>query len=203
MKRMIRVLNAGMFMWALGVFVSCATANREDLSVATEVPAAPTHALLEKQVNATELTPEMLKAFELKAVSKLEEYYEYFQIISDQEQDTTFRRQAIAQVLALVSDEAVIPYTGLGDLYGSLPIFLEDIYAGKWEKVRYEVSQVVLKKPLVRIADDTYTGQVAYYLQLNDQHLLQEPALQDIVVKKVATTFGPDVVRVWKVFLGK
>lgn len=200
---MIKVLNTATFLLVLIMFISCAIANREEVSMASEVPAGTTHSLLEKQLHADELGPEVLKAFELKAFSKLKECYEYFQVISDQGYDTAFRRQAITQTLTLFSDTTVFPQTGLDDSAVSLPLFLEDLYLGKWEKTSYKVSQLALKEPLLLNADRAYKGQVTYLLQLNDQYISEEPVLQDIVVKKVTTDFGTDTTEVWKVFLGK
>ncbi len=201
---MIDILKRGILLWMIGVLASCATANREEVSVPAELPVETTtsHTALEEQVYADELSPEVLKAFELQAQTKLKDCYEFLQLISNPGYDTTFRKQAITQTLALFSSGSGLLQTGLDSSQVSLPSFLEELYKGKWGETRYQVSQVVLKVPLSMTSDTSYAGQMAYMLKLNDQYVSGRPVLQDIVVKKVSMDFGGEVSVIWKVFLG-
>ena len=204
MKQMIDILKRSILLWMMGVLASCATANREEVSVPAESPVETTtsHTRLEEQINADELSPEVLEAFELQAQTKLKDCYEFLQLISNPGYDTTFRKQAITQTLALFSNGSGLLQTGLDLAQVTLPLFLEELYQGKWGETRYQVSRIVLKVPLAMTSDTRYAGQIAYRLKLNDQYVSEGPFLQDIVVQKVSVDFGGEVSEIWKVFLG-
>ena len=200
---MIKVVKSALLLF-FGIFASCATTNREEVSMPSELPAeaGASHAPLENRVYAARLDPEVLSAFEVKALSKLEDCYEYFHIVSNPSYDTTFRKQAMEQVLGLFPGDSAPPYTGLDPALPRLTLFLNELYQGNWGEVAYQLDQVALKIPLKATSDTTYSGQITYMLQLSDQPGPTGPVLQDIVVKKVATDFGSEVNEVWKVFLG-
>ena len=202
---MIKITKNVIFPWFAMLLTCCATANREDVSLPSELPVGKTTSpgALEKQVLAPLLDPAVLRAYESKALSKIEDYYQYLHVISNPSYDTTFRRQAIKQALGLFTSGSDTPYTGLDNMALSLSPFLEELYQGKWGEVTYAMSQVTLRHSLEISNDTTYRGQVTYLLVPNGQREQRERVLQDIVVKKVTTDFGAEVQEVWKVFLGK
>ena len=201
---MIKIIKSVIFSWLAVLMACCATANREDVSLPAELPMGKTTSpgVLEKQVFAPLLDAGVLRAYESKALSKLEDYYEYLHVISNPSYDTTFRRQAITQALALFTNDSSTPYTGLESSVLLMPVFLEELYRGKWGEVTYEISRAALRQPLEISSDTTYRGQITYLVVLNDQGEHRERVLQNIVVKKVTTDFGTEVQEVWKVFLG-
>ena len=204
MKQMSNRFKMIICIGMLGISGSCATASREDVSVIAESPMErqSSPALLEKQLKNEKLSPQVLNAFELKAVTKLEECYEYFQLISNPEYDTTFRKEAIKQTLSLFSEESVPLTTGMNTTTAPVSMFLQELFEGKWGETTYQVSQIAWKSPLESTEDTIYIGQVTYRLMLNGQYVSEMPIVQDVIVKKVYTSFGAEVKKVWKVFLG-
>ncbi len=206
MKVMSKILAKGILFLVYAVVISCATTNREDLAVSAEQRAENkiSNTRLEEQFYTDQPGADVLEAFGVSAISKLKDCYEYLQVISNQQYDTTFRKQAMAQVRTLFSDSSAVPFTGLDNVPDLLPAFLDRLYQGEWEEPVWQVSGIMLRKlPEGGASTAFYKGQLTYRLTLNGESVSENPVVQNIIVRKTLTDFGSETAEVWKVFLDK
>ena len=157
------------------------------------------------------LPDQLLKAYEITAIEKLNDFADYMKIISDTTLDLRFRQHAAELVRDLfVSGEIdlqnwskVYPEPGLYTLELLLSHCLSEGISCWIRPLQINVSN-----PFTRENDSTFTGALSFY---QDRHLFREKEPSDKVSRKLTIdiyiirkvkTFGDLQFRVWDVCLG-
>jgi hypothetical protein len=160
---------------------------------------------------ADSLSDHLLRAYEITATEKLNDFADYIKIISDTTLDLRFRQHAAELVRDLfISDEIDLsgwsksyPEPGLNILEHLLSYSLSE-GVSFWIKPL----QIDIIKPFTYINDSTFTGNLSFNyksLSLSSQdtsEIASGELVIDIYLVKKLRFFGKDQIRAWNVFLG-
>jgi hypothetical protein len=152
------------------------------------------------------------KAFEQRAIQKLEDLKDYFEILSNSKIDSAFRNQAIAMALALfASNENTISLNLFENneipvqKVGSFFISLQNDGNGL---LSFEIHDVTVVNRIKQLNDSEYEGAIKFKLfvltkQENSEKVNHKMDMQcKIIAKKIQKEFGKESKQVWEVFLG-
>jgi hypothetical protein len=153
----------------------------------------------------------LLKAYEITATEKLNDFADYMKIISDTSLDLRFRQHASGLVRNLfISDEIELP--NLGKAYPEKDIkTLEQLLSySSSEGIPYWIRpiQIDINKPFRFLNDSTFKGSLSFkYLRLStiSQDTLDISSGKifiEIYLMKKTRSFGKEQLRVWEVYLG-
>jgi hypothetical protein len=136
------------------------------------------------------LNDESLFAFEMKAIQKLVDYADYFNIANDTSLDSVFRKQAASMITDLFCD-------------GNVPQTLVNMTG----KIRIDSIRII--EPLHQNTDLFYTGTLGFILEFRDDpdsnaaSSISHKGMIEMVAMKSDQPSGTDTLRIWKVFLGE
>jgi len=165
-----------------------------------------------KQVFTSDsLSDHLLKAYEITATEKLNDFADFMKIISDTTLDVRIRQHAAELVMDLfISDE--IELSGWSKYYPEPSINLLDnlisYSLSKGVSFWNQPTQVNFNKPFTSINDSTFTGDLSFkYKSLSfsgqdTSEIVSGRMLIDIFLMKRSKTFGKDRLTVWDVYLG-
>jgi len=165
-----------------------------------------------KQVFTSDsLSDHLLRAYEITATEKLNDFADFMKIISDTTLDVRIRQHAAELVMDLfISDE--IELSGWSKYYPEPGINLLDnlisYSLSKGVSFWNQPTQVNFNKPFTSINDSTFTGDLSFNyksLSLSGQdtsELVTERLVIDVYLMKKTKTFGKDRLPVWDVYLG-
>ena len=164
-----------------------------------------------KQVFTSDSLPEhLLRAYEVSAKEKLNDFADYIKVISDTSVDRSFRMHSAELVRNLfISGEINLsgwcktyPKSGLHTLEELLEYNLLKGMSGWIKPVQMDISE-----PFVMKNDSTFTGKMIFnckYLpwKSNDTSEISDKISVNIYLVKKLKSFGTDQYRVWDVYLG-
>jgi hypothetical protein len=164
-----------------------------------------------KQVFTSDSLPEhFLRAYEVSATEKLNDFADYIKIISDTSLDRRFRMHSAELVKKMfVSDE--INLSGWCKTYPkSLVVNLEELLAyGLREGMSGWIKPVQMNfsEPFVMKNDSTFTGNLTFnckYLpwKSTDTSEISDKISVNIYLVRKLKSFGTDQYKVWDVYLG-
>ena len=157
------------------------------------------------------LTEQILRAYEVTAAQRLNDFADYLKIISDTALDLRFRKHAAELVTELfISDEIELsgwsksyPEPGLNILNNLISYSLS-----KGVSFWNQPMQINFINPFTSINDSTFTGDLSFnYKSLSHGgqdtlEIASERLVIDVYLMKKTKTFGKDRFRVWDVYLG-
>lgn len=157
------------------------------------------------------LTEQILRAYEVTAAQRLNDFADYLRIISDTALDLRFRKHAAELVKELfVSDE--IELSGWSKSYPEPGINLLDnlisYSLSKGVSFWNQPMQINFVKPFTSINDSTFTGDLSFNyksISLSGQdtsEIVTGRLVVDIYLMKKTKSFGKDRFAVWDVYLG-
>ena len=157
------------------------------------------------------LSDQLLRAFEITAEEKLNDFADYMKIISDTTLDLRFRQQAtelvrnlfVASDIELQSWSRVYHVTGLN----TLELLLEHSIS-EGISCWIQPSQINVINPFTQVNDSTVTGGLSFiqncipFNATGQSELVPGEATIDIYIIKEIKSFGDKQLRVWEVYLG-
>ena len=157
------------------------------------------------------LSDQLLRAFEITAIEKLNDFADYLKILSDTALELKFRQHA-AELTRDLFVPGEIKLKKWSKMYGipglhTLDLLLEHSLA---EGISYSIqpSQINIRNPFSSVNDSTCTGVLSFILDsnpLDDQEQSQKVSDTldiDIYLIKEIKSFGHKQFRVWEVYLG-
>ncbi len=167
-----------------------AAAKREEQYI-TELKDSVKHVFM-----SDSLSDQLLRAYEITAAEKLNDFADYLKIISDTSLDSNFRQQALKVAgNLLVNAKTGIEAWDRNDFKG----------ANYWASPE----QVIISTPFVRENDTTYAGSLSFYrkwISFSDPQQtgnLSGPHIINIYLVRSLKPFGNQQLRVWDVYLGE
>ncbi|MFL5730640.1 MAG: hypothetical protein ACJ75J_14225 [Cytophagaceae bacterium] len=154
-----------------------------------------------------------LQVFELRAQQKLKDYANYIEIISDKNFDAELRKEAAGSALRLFSGQDVTVHETLSGGKAKewkLSDYLSKLNASAYKKIVSQISNLVLAKPMVKQAENSYKGELSY-TQITKGYddkgkevfSVKAEKKAEVILKKVKKQFGRETEEVWEVFLGR
>ena len=157
------------------------------------------------------LTDQLLRAYEVTALEKLNDFADYMRIFSDTTLDLKFRQHAAELVKGLFISDKI-------ELYSRSKIYPEPDFNTLEFLLAYGLSegiscwinplQITVSNPFVRKNDSTFIGNLSFInkcvpLSRKDTSEIKSRELViDIYLVKKLRSFGIDQIRVWDVYLG-
>jgi hypothetical protein len=158
------------------------------------------------------LTFKNIKAFEQRAIQKLQDLKDYFEILSDSTIEQTFKKQALDMARGLfASGDNTITFKLLENQeITALKVdsFFISLQNDKYGVLTLQIYNVSVTNSIKKLDDAEYKGAIKFRLfvfekQVNTKTLLNKTNMQcDIIAKKVKKKFGNETKQVWEVFLG-
>jgi len=157
------------------------------------------------------LTDQLLRAYEVTALEKLNDFADYMRIISDTALDLKFRQHAAELVKGLfISDD--VELHSRSKIYTEPDLItLEFLLANSLsEGISYRINplQITVSNPFVSKNDSTFIGNLSFInkcvpLSSKDTSEIKSRELViDIFLIKKLRSFGNDQIKVWDVYLG-
>jgi hypothetical protein len=157
------------------------------------------------------LSDQLLRAFEISAAEKLNDFADYMKIISDTAFDLRFREHAADLVKGLfVSDEIELynwskpyPESGINSLELILAHSLSEGIPCLMNPFR-----ITLSKTFASENDSTFTGNLSFINKYippgskDTSEIVSGELIIDIYLVKRLRSFGKDQIRAWDVYLG-
>jgi hypothetical protein len=164
-----------------------------------------------KQVFTSDSLPEhFLRAYEVSAMEKLNDFADYIKVISDTSLDCSFRMHSAELVRKLfISDEInlsgwckIYPKSGLRTLKELLEYDLLKGMSGWIKPV-----QMNIREPYILKDDSTFTGTLTFNCKYLPYTCIETSELSDSISVKIylvkrLRSFGTDQYKVWDVYLG-
>ncbi|WPP53042.1 hypothetical protein [Catalinimonas niigatensis] len=182
-------------------FAACASTHRERmLEEIADAPLAEMESeALEAQFKAERLSDDELKAFESRAIQKLEDFSDYVNLLADSTLDSVFRQQAVRQALLLfVNEETEIRMFTDKEKVGS---FLQSFGKEQQTSEGYVIQGIQVQSPLQPAADRTYQGALSFHQQLAAHNEAAVSRQAHILLRKVRKSFGEREEWVWEVLI--
>jgi hypothetical protein len=190
-----------LFLALLFFFVACASTHRERmLEEIADAPVAEMESeALEAQFTAERLSAEELKAFESRAIQKLEDFSDYVNLLADPGLDSVFRQQAIRQALVLFVDEhtEVVMDSKRESIIDVLERFNDD----QQQHSLYEIQDIEIKDHLQPTPDRQYAGKLSFQQHFSMENRLTVSRQAQVIVRKVLKRFGDQEEWVWEVLI--
>ena len=153
-----------------------------------------------------------MKAFEKRAIQKLEDLKDYFEILSNSKIDTTFKNQAIVMASELFSTKENTITINLDESKESTPqkasSFFNSLQNGNLAMLSFQIHDIYMIKNIKHLNENEYKGAIKFMLSVtsNNKEIQIPPKIVemqcDIIAKKVRKQFGKESKQVWEVFLG-
>jgi len=158
------------------------------------------------------LSDKNIKAFEQRALQKLEDLKDYFDILSSSKVDKAFKNQALDMAMELFDNrENTITFNLVENEEKSVQkvdSFFTSLQNGSLGMYSFEIHDIYLINKIKPLDDAEYKGGIKFCLYVktieNKTPVLSNKIdLQcDIIAKKVLKNFGKESRQVWEVFLG-
>lgn len=197
MNRVINVIS----LWVLVFSISCAISKKENERV-EQLLNAPAKPIQSGSVDS--LTTEKLEGFEVRAVQKLEDFYDYLGFLSGDNFDDAMKDEIRFSAIGLFYDPKAsvcpVDIEGNKDAF-TVERFLADSVIGAVSQ-NLSVSSSEIIKPLEFVSESHYKGQVAFQLKLgrdSDSKVISKKA--DFSLRKIDKNLGSESVKIWEVFL--
>lgn len=171
---------------------------------------------LEVEFSKDTLTANDLKVYEIRAIQKLQEFSDYFEIISYSSYSEQLREKAIANVLSMFADERTTiedsistkPNTTNQKVKMQLKKFLSEIGETEYSSIKSEINSISVESKLSS-PFDTYVGLLTYkqttlfYKDNNTpvKSINTDKSIVIYVIKK-DKQFGNKKKTIWEVKLG-
>jgi hypothetical protein len=153
------------------------------------------------------LSVKYIKAFEQRAIQKLQDLKDYFEILSDSKIDSTFKNQAKVMASELFASEYNTITFSLDENQENpslkVDTFFTTIQNKTYGKLSLEIHNISVINKIRKLNDSEYEGAIKFSLfVLTKQKTLKMDLQSEIIVKKVEKKFGAESKQVWEVFLG-
>jgi len=150
-----------------------------------------------------------IKAFEQRAIQKLEDLKDYFEIMSDFTIDKEFKNQAIVMARKLFAeDENTITfplYKDQENIAQKTGTFFTLLQNDTYGILSIDIFDISVIKNIKQLNDEEYRGVIKFRLLIKtkqDNLNNNIPMQCEIIAKKVQKKFGIETKQVWEVFLG-
>jgi hypothetical protein len=158
------------------------------------------------------LSEESRFAVEISAIQKLNDFADYFKILSDSNTDSAFRTQAALMARNLfISSEASLACGNIFDStidYVMVDRFIEKALADEARSAEITYDSILISEALQKVRDSAYAGKLSALQRVSiytSDGLIRSqvrPIIVDIEALRKQKVFGKDTVIVWVVFLG-
>jgi len=158
------------------------------------------------------LTFKNIKAFEQRAIQKLQDLKDYFEILSDSTIEKAFKKQALDMVRGLFAsgDNTITFKLRENQEITALKVdtFFTSLQNDNYGVLTLQIYNVSVTNTIKKLDDAEYKGAIRFRLfvfekQGKTKALLNKTNMQcDIIAKKVKKKFGNETKQVWEVFLG-
>jgi hypothetical protein len=186
--------------WMLIVYMSCAISKKENERM---------DKLLSQQATPPEikiadtLTADMLPNYEVRAVQKLEEFYDYLYLLSNDAYDKTMKSEIRTSAMGLFYDldKSIIPLDATDGEGKPVEMFLLDQQESAADS-DLSISSVEIITPLQLSATDRYDGQLSFQLSIGKEgHQKNLSKSAAFSLRKIEKTIGTESIKIWEVFL--
>ena len=153
----------------------------------------------------------LLRAFEVSAAGKLNDFADYLKIISDTTIDLNFRQHAADLVKELfVTDKIKFHYQGRArpeSGFNTLELLLSQSISGRSSYLINPI-QISVSRQFEWENDSTYTGNLSFinrcvpFNDIDKTKTESRKLMIDIYLIKKNRSFGKDQIKVWEVYLG-
>ncbi|MCH8330179.1 MAG: hypothetical protein IH946_02185 [Bacteroidetes bacterium] len=155
---------------------------------------------LDEQFKSDVLADEALDAFENRAMQKLEDFYNFVEIIRGSTTDSVLNRQAKRLALNLFSNSdcsIIIPEKEI-----TIIDYLESQRSEDFGKLNTSIFNVTVSDPLTLMDDVTFAGKLSFQLQGSKKGSVEQGKKSVfIMLRKVPKSFGKEEQLIWQVFL--
>jgi hypothetical protein len=147
------------------------------------------------------------KAFEQRAIQKLQDLKDYIEILSDPQIDTVFKNQASEMAGDLFSSKdnnIAFPLIENSDIEPlKIDSFFITLKNSAYGKLTLEIHNTSVINKIEKLGNSEYNGAIQFRLfVLTGQKTYKMDMRCKIIVKKVKKEFGKESKQVWEVFLG-
>lgn len=185
-------------------FSSCASVSNEEVGFRKANIPPDAGAPIVAQFTGDNLTAPHLKAFEQRAIEKLQDLSDYLQIISDSSYSEEFRNAAILQAQDMFIDHSQIRLVEGKEPY-KVNSFLMETTRDTAAKL-FLFKNIVVKDTLRFEAEILYEGSLSFkYGMVKKGDTIwneQDNRIAEFYLMKTQKNFGPSEKMIWEVFLG-
>ena len=159
----------------------------------------------ENSIRAESLSDIELKEFEIRAVEKLIDFYDYLNLLSDEKYDKTVKEEVKEATLNLFDN----PQTGIlpfeSENSAGMTLGIEEYLNRQFNTTTSKL--ITIKSPRMKNHftidnQDQFHGQVSYILIINHQDE-QIHKTAKVILKRIDKNFGNDSIQIWEVFLAE
>ncbi len=156
------------------------------------------------------LSPERLKAFEVRATQKLKDLYDYFRMMLDTSIEKSFKLQAKQMMLALFEspESSIVVALDEGDKPQKMTVsdFANKLTSASPINLKFEIEKIrtntEIEKGTIYKGELIYT-QTIYRMEGSNPVIIQHGATKvKYVIKRIKKQFGNTQKEVWEVLLG-
>lgn len=191
-----------LLMILLFFFAACASTHREKML--EESLEAEDNGLLYEELEARFMaeqpTVEELKAFEVRAIQKLQDFADYLNLLHQPALDSTFQQQAERQLKSLFVDSTVNITVGEQEKQ-RLQDLLNELREGVPTTEIYSLQNIEVAEALHAAESNQYIGTLSFEQLIDHESATSQARLAYFVVKKVPKQFGREQEWVWEVLL--
>ncbi len=190
-----------MLIWfSVAINISCAISKKENERIDKLLSQQSKEIEIPK---ADSITKEMLRKFEVRATQKLEDFYDYLELLGNESYGESMKDEIkiSAQGLFYNANSSVI----LFDERSEYPRPVEETLNGYEESSKGEpisVGKIEIAKPLSHAGKDLFMGQMSFDLTIGKEEeatVMQKKA--DFSLRKVEKGFGKESIVIWEIFL--
>ena len=190
----------------LMLLASCASANKEEISLAEVRDKANASHEVDQQFTAERLARGNLIAFESRAKEKLADFFNYMGLISDPKYDVTFKSHASNLAEELFIDfETKIPTEG--QEYLTVQEFIKNHFDAIYGQREFKINSIEVSQQLQPIENkEHYRGVLSFDVSVIAPLNITPTTYKGEIgfsALKVDKSFGKDTRRVWEVLLGE
>ncbi|MEK6480340.1 hypothetical protein WJR50_22545 [Catalinimonas sp. 4WD22] len=201
-RRNVRACFPLLLMALLFFFAACASTHREKML--EESLEAEENGLLYEELQARFMaeqpTAEELKAFEVRAIQKLKDFYDYLNLLHQPSLDSVFQQHAERQLKSLFVDSTVSITVGEQDSQ-RLQDLLNELKEGVPTTEIYSLQNVEVAEALHAFEANQYIGTLSFEQIIDHENTTSQARQAHFVVKKVPKQFGQEQEWIWEVLL--
>lgn len=147
---------------------------------------------------------EQLNAFEIRTMQKLEDYADYFGIISNREYDKSLRKHAVELVVSSFVEDASVKNLLLEGEEMDMNSFFKAMSRNKFGTMTMGIKNIRIAQPLILLDEQRHKGVLTFeqHLSMEDGSTVTSTKQVDIWLIRTEKSFGDDLQWIWEPRLG-
>lgn len=152
------------------------------------------------------LTSEVLSRYETRAIQKLEDFYDYLNLLCSEQYDVDVKLEIRKMAAALFYDDQVLinPFH-LSEQVNSLPVIdYLDLHSNESASSDLVINEVEVQEHLSKKSKDVFVGRMIFRLRYSsDLSASEKRKYADFSMRRITKVINTEKSEIWEVYLDK